>query len=184
MQREVKDRNILDEFCEEFCHTVEKYCKYIVVSGFVAISSGRTRGTEDIDIIIERIRKEKFLKLEKELKKKGFVCIQTTKPEEAYTYLSENESLRFHKKERPLPEMEVKFVKDVLDEYQMQTRTKLVLTGLNIWFSNINVNIAFKEELLKSPKDLEDAKHLRTVYKEKVSQKKINEVKKLIREQR
>ena len=53
MEREIRDRNILDTFCTEFCDIVEKHCKYIIVSGFVAIASGRTRGTEDIDMIIE-----------------------------------------------------------------------------------------------------------------------------------
>ncbi len=51
MEREVSDRNILDKFTEEFCSIIEKHCQYIVVSGFVAIASGRTRGTEDIDMI-------------------------------------------------------------------------------------------------------------------------------------
>jgi hypothetical protein len=80
---------------------------------------------------------------------------------------------------------------------------KLELTGLEVWFSNININIAFKEELLKrgvfsrilacsklgwqyaspiltSPKDLEDAKHLRIVYSEMVDETEIDLIKKLI----
>ena len=58
MDRRVSDRNILDEVCTKFCKILERHCKYIVVSGFVAISSGRTRGTEDIDETeISRIKK-------------------------------------------------------------------------------------------------------------------------------
>ena len=38
----------------------------------------------------------------------------------------------------------------------------------NIWFSSIESNIAFKEEYLKSDKDLEDAEHLRIIYKDKI----------------
>ena len=49
---------------------------------------------------------------------------------------------------------------------------------------NVDVNIAFKEELLKSPKDLEDAKHLRIVYSEKVNEEEINNVKELIKKLR
>lgn len=74
--------------------------------------------------------------------------------------------------------MEVKLVKDMLDDYQLKTRTKLLLTNLNVWFSNINVNIAFKEELFKSPKDLEDARHLRIVYAETIDEHEIKTVKK------
>lgn len=181
MQREIKDRNILDRFCEEFCAIVEKHCKYIVVSGFLAIASGRTRGTEDIDMIIERINFDKFKLLFNGLIKNGFVCMQSSDVEEVYSYLKDNISVRFTWEDKELPEMEVKFAKDILDEYQLKNRVKLELTGLDIWFSNVNVNIAFKEKLLKSPKDLEDARHLRIVYAEQVNEEEIQEVKHLIK---
>ena len=66
-------KNILDKFCIDFCKVVEKHCKYIIVSGFVAISSGRIRGTEDIDMIIEKLDIEKFKQLHKDLIKNNFV---------------------------------------------------------------------------------------------------------------
>ncbi|MDO8511534.1 MAG: hypothetical protein Q7S55_05210 [Nanoarchaeota archaeon] len=181
MERQIKDRNILDKFCEEFCVIVEKHCKYIVVSGFLAIASGRTRGTEDIDMIIERLNFDKFKLLFNDLTKKSFVCMQSSDAEEVYSYLKDNTSVRFTWKDKELPEMEVKFVKDILDEYQLKNRVRLELTGLNVWFSNVNVNIAFKEELLKSPKDLEDARHLRIVYAEQVDETEIQSVKLLIK---
>jgi hypothetical protein len=181
MKREVSERNILDSFCEEFCKIIEKQAKYIIVSGFVAIASGRTRGTEDIDMIIEKISLDKFKGLFDQLKKNNFSCMQTSQPEEAYNYLQENLSLRFTKENKPLPEMEIKFAKDMLDVYQLTNRVKLPLTGIDVWFGNININIAFKEELLKSPKDLEDAHHLRRVYSEMVDEEEIKKVKGMIR---
>ena len=78
--------------------------------------------------------------------------------------------------------MEIKLAKDELDNYQLATRTKLKLTGLDVWFSTIEMNIAFKEEYLKSPKDLEDARHLRIVYE--VNEDEINKIKKLIKKLR
>lgn len=45
MERRVGNRNILDKFTEDFCNIVDKHAKYIVVSGFVAIASGRVRAT-------------------------------------------------------------------------------------------------------------------------------------------
>ena len=184
MEREIKDRNILDRFCESFCNIVEKHCKYIIVSGFLVIASGRTRGTEDIDMIIERLSLDKFKALFTELERHGFECMQTSRPEEAYEYLADNTSIRFIQKDTPLPEMEIKFAKDAIDTYQLDRRVKLELTGLNVWFSNININIAFKEEYLKSPKDLEDARHLRIVYQEMVDEEEIKRVKKWIRQLR
>ena len=182
--REIKDRNILDKFCEEFCAIVEKHCKYIIVSGFVAIASGRTRGTEDIDMIIEKVSFNIFKFLFNELTKSGFVCMQSSDAKEVYDYLNENIPVRFTWRDKELPEMEVKFSKDAIDEYQLKNRVKLKLTGLDVWFSNINVNIAFKEELLKSPKDLEDARHLRIVYQELINEEEIDKIKGLIRKLR
>jgi len=181
MDRNIKDKNILDEFCIKFCKILEKHCRYIIVSGFVAISSGRTRGTEDIDMIIPRLEKHLFINLHNDLIKNNFVCMQSSNPEEIYDYLTDKTSVRYTLEDKPLPEMEIKFAKDELDEYQLKTRTKLPLTGLDLWFSSINGNIAFKEEYLKSDKDLEDARHLRLVYEEQVDEKEINRIKQLIK---
>ncbi len=181
MEREIRDRNILDKFCEDFCSIVEKHCRYIIVSGFLVIASGRTRGTEDIDMIIERISLDKFTLLFEDLQQNGFLCFQSSHASEVYEYLVDNTSIRFSRKDSPLPEMEIKFVKDELDLFQLDQRVKLPLTGLDVWFSNVNINIAFKEEYLKSPKDLEDARHLRIVYEENINEDEIKAVKKMIR---
>ncbi len=182
--REVEDKNILDKFCIKFCKIIEKYCKYIIVLDFVAISSGRSRATEDIDMIIERIGFEKFKKLHEDMVKNGFVCMQSDSSKNIYDYLKDNIAVRYTLKNQPLPEMEVKFAKDELDLYQIKTKVKLPLTGLDIWFSSVNMNIAFKEELLKSDKDLKDAEHLRKIYPELINEEEIKQIKKRIRKLR
>ena len=181
MEREIRDINILNQFCEDFCKIIEKHCQYIIVSGFLAIASGRTRGTEDIDMILEKVDLEKFKEIFADLLENSFVCMQSGKVEEVYDYLKDNLSVRFTRKDKELPEMEVKFAKDVLDEYQIKNKVKLELTNVDVWFSNVNINIAFKEELLKSPKDLEDAKHLRIVFSEKIDEEEISKIKELIK---
>jgi len=184
MERRVDDKTILDKFALDFCEIIEKYAKYIVCSGFVSISHGVRRGTEDIDMIVEKISKEKFIEFHKELIEKGFVCLQSDNPETIYMdYLIKGDSIRYVKNEEELfpPEMKIKFPKDSLDEEQLEERTKLPLTGLDIYFSSIEGNIAFKEELLASDKDLEDARHLRIVYEDKIDEEKINKIKEKIR---
>lgn len=182
MDREVEDRTILDKFTEDFINILEKYTKYIIVSGFVAISHGRSRGTEDIDIIIERISKQKVMDLHRELIKNNFECIQSDNPEDIYDiYLKDNLSVRYVRKGDFVPEIELKFSKDELDEHQLKTRKKYPLTGLDLYFSSIESNIAFKEELLKSDKDMEDAKHLRIIYSDKIDEKEIEKIKKDIK---
>ena len=181
MKREISDKNILDKFVIDFVRVTDKYVKYIIVSGFVAIAHGRTRGTEDIDMIIEKIPIEKFINLHNALLNAGFECIQSSEPLVIYDYLTHSTSIRYTRNGEFLPEMEIKFAKDSLDELQLKTRKKLELTGLDVYFSSIEMNIAFKEELLKSDKDMEDARHLRVIYKDSINENEINEIKKQIK---
>jgi len=183
MERKVDDKTILDKFVLDFVKIVERHCKYIIVSGFVAIAHGRARGTEDIDMIIEKVHKEKFINIHEELMKNNFICMQSDDPEKIYEdYLKNGDSVRYTRKGELLPEMEIKFAKDSLDEYQISTRKKLLFTGLDVYFSSIEMNIAFKEEYLKSDKDLEDARHLRIIYKGKISEEEIQRIKQKIKE--
>lgn len=184
MKREIDNKTILDKFAEDFTRIVEKYCKYIIVSGFVAIAHGRSRGTEDIDMIIERIPIDKFASLHNELIKNNYICIQSDNAYKIYNdYLNSGLCVRYVINNEGYfpPEMEIKLAKDELDEYQIKTRQKLPFTGLDIYFSSIEMNIAFKEELLKSDKDMEDARHLRIIYKDKTNEKEIENIKKKIK---
>jgi hypothetical protein len=65
INRELTD---LDLFVKNFLSVLKKYSDYLVVSGFVSISTGRTRGTEDVDVIFPQMEKEKFLQLFNALK--------------------------------------------------------------------------------------------------------------------
>lgn len=182
MDRAVEDKTILDVFVEDFVRVIEEYAKYAVVSGFVAIAHGRTRGTEDVDVIISRVSKDVFKTIHAALDAEGFECIQSSNPETIYdSYLKTGDSVRYVRKGVLVPEMELKLAKDELDDYQLLTRKQFALTGLDIYFSSIEMNIAFKEELLKSDKDLEDAAHLRKVYEGKISEAEIKKIKGMIR---
>lgn len=180
----VSDINILSKFCEDFCSIVSHHSKYIIVSGFLAIATGRARGTEDIDLILERLHLGKFIQLHHDLIKSNFVCLQSDDPQKIYEYLKENDAIRYTRKNEYLPQMEVKFAKDVIDEQQLQHPVKLPMTGMSVNFGSIETTIAFKEALLKSDKDLEDARHLRITFEEQIDEDKINKLKALIHQLR
>lgn len=182
--RKVEDLSILDKFSCDFADIVQKYCDYIIVSGFVAISHGRARGTDDIDMIIPIISETKFLMLHKNLIDNGFECIQSENPKNIFDYLKDNISVRYRRKGEFLPEMELKFAKDELDNYQIKNRKKFPLTGTELYFSSIECNIAFKEELLKSQKDFEDARYLRIIYSDSLDEKEIKNIKEKIKKLR
>jgi hypothetical protein len=177
----VDDKTLLEKFTEDFVRVLERHAKYIIVSGFVAILHGRSRGTEDIDIIIEKLQPEKFALLHEDLIKSGFECLQCTSSKEIYDYLKDNTSVRYVKKGTYLPQMELKFARDQIDNYQITTRKKLPLTGTDFFFPSIESAIAFKEELLKSEKDIEDAHHLRAFYEGQLDESEIKRVKKEIK---
>ena len=175
------DKSKLDCFVEDFVKILEKYGDYIIVSGYVAIALGRSRGTEDIDIIVQPIEKIKYSELHNELIQAGFECLQSHDPNEVHSYLKDYLSVRYGRKGTFIPNIELKFAKDELDYYQLTTKKKLKETGLDFYFSSVEMNIAFKEEYLKSGKDMEDAKHLRIVFAGKLNENEIEQIKKEIR---
>ena len=182
MDRRIDDVSVLNRFAREFCGVIERHVEYMIVSGFSAIASGRTRGTEDIDMIVCGMSGEEFSELHRDLVKSGFECMQSDDAGIVFgRYLERGISVRYVWKGRILPEMEIHFVKDEIDEYQMGRRIKMESTGLDVWFAPIEGNIAFKEEWLKSDKDVEDAKHLRIVYEGEIDEGEIDKIKEMIR---
>lgn len=45
----------LDLFVKDFLDILKKYSGYLIVSGFVSISAGRVRATEDVDLLLPKI---------------------------------------------------------------------------------------------------------------------------------
>lgn len=114
-----KKINKLDEFVLNFTEILERNnVRYVVVSGYVAILFGRSRITEDVDIIVSKISKDKFFLLINELKHK-FWCINCEDVEEMYSdYLLNNNALRFSYINKIIPNIEFKFPKSEIDEYK------------------------------------------------------------------
>jgi hypothetical protein len=81
----------LDLFVKEFLDVLKKHSDYLVVSGFVSISTGRTRGTEDIDILAQRLSKEKLSLLLEDLSKNKFWCFQGETIDEISKYIENKE---------------------------------------------------------------------------------------------
>lgn len=175
----VSDKNLLKNFTEDFCNIVNSVCKYAIVSGYVAISTGRSRGTEDIDIIIEKLSFEDFKKLNNLLLDK-FEVLETDDVKDMYERLNENINIRYVYKNSILPNMEVKFAKDKLDLSVLHNREKILISDVDVFFGPISSNIAFKETILTSQKDKEDTKHLREIFQNEINEDEINYFKKLI----
>ena len=168
--RELSD---LDKFVIKFVNILNKNeVDYVLVSCYIAILFGRSRETEDIDIIIEKIPFQKFDALWNALEKE-FECLNTSSSKEAYNdFLLEKSSIRFAYPKEFIPNMEIKFPKK---EFEQETLDdKIVVKGKKYLFniSNLEKQIAFKL-FLGSEKDLEDARHLWNIFKDNLNKQLI-----------
>ena len=164
-----KELNSLDRFAIDFISILNRLnIKYVLVSGYVSILFGRSRSSEDIDIFIEKLDYQSFQRLWKDLHK-YFECITTEDIKGAYgEYLSKNHALRFSKQNKFIPNIEIKFPRIELDEWTLENK-KMVLLNKNIIFvSPIELQIPYKL-FLGSEKDIEDAKHLYNLFKDKMN---------------
>ena len=175
-----KELNELDKFVIKFIKVLEKHSDYVIISGYVSILFGRSRATEDIDIFIEELDKEVFNKLYKELKKANFWCLNTEDEKEIYDYLKNNLGVRFAKSKETIPNMEVKFALKKSQKESFKDRIKVIIGKEDLKISSLERQIAFKKYCLKSDKDMEDARHLEKLFKDKLSYDKIRKYKKLI----
>ena len=163
IDRELSD---LDKFTIEFITILKKHIDYVIVSGYVAILLGRSRASEDVDVIIPRITFSDFKRLYKNLKENDFYCLNAEDEEIVYSYLEENLAIRFAKLDTIIPNIELKWIKNDFDKIALKKTIDVTIRDKIICISHLELQIAFKEVILKSPKDLEDALHLRSVAKE------------------
>lgn len=186
-EREIKlDRELseLDKFAIELLSILEKYAPYVIISGYVSILLGRTRATDDIDVFIKKISKDKFSKLYTELKEKGFWCLNAEDETELYSFLEDKLAIRFAKQGLATPNFEIKFPKDKLDEQAFENTITVVTKQGKIIISELERQIAFKRYYLQSDKDKEDALHVEELFKYKIDYAKIDKYKELIERRR
>jgi len=164
--------NELDKFVLKFVKILEKFAKYAIVSGYVSIFFGRSRATEDVDVIVETLDKETFTKLYSKLIKNGFWCINSGNINELYDYLQEH-AVRFAKKNNSIPNIEFKFAKGLSDFESLKDQISIETSKGKLFMGNIELQIAYKRIVLCSEKDLEDAMHLEEVFKENLNKEKI-----------
>jgi len=100
------DLTELDLFVKDFIEILNRHTDYLVVSGYVSICTGRSRATEDVDVIVPVMEKEVFHRLYLDLLKGQFWCYQGETEQETYEYIVNLNSIRFAKKGQMLPNIE------------------------------------------------------------------------------
>ena len=169
-----KEISMLDDFTLDFVDILTKHAvKHVIVSGYVAILFGRSRMSEDVDILIEHISYDDFLKLWSELEP-TYECLITSNPDDAYHgYLENHNAIRFARKGNFIPNMEMKFVKNDLDQYSMNNRKHVKLNDRSLFISPLELQIPYKL-FLGSKKDIEDARFLFKLFRDELDLEVLN----------
>ena len=177
--RSNKVLNDLDKFMIKFANILEKHTSNVIVSGYVSILLGRSRASEDIDLLIPKMEFSKFLVLFNDLISKGYECANTSNPKEAFDMFHEH-TIRFYKK-IPIPNIEFKLITNSIQKTAFENRIKVTLGNKVLFISPLELQIAYKLSLISpgdfeeisSDKDFEDAKHLYELFKDKLNKDKL-----------
>lgn len=171
-----KERNALDNFVISFAEILDLLkINYVIVSGYVAILFGRSRGTEDIDILIESISKEKFSELYATLIAKNYWMINSTTEKDAFELLNDKLSIRVAEKNKLIPNMEVKFVKDEIERYSLDKKMRVEIGDKTLFLSPLEMQIAYKF-YLSGEKDIEDAYFLFSLFKNSLNKEELKTI--------
>jgi len=164
----------LDKFVINFTNFLNKYCNYVIISGYIPILFGRTRGTEDVDVFIEHIDKKKFGLFYNDLIRNNYYFLNPENENGLYEMLEEKLGIRAAKKDTIIPNIEMKFIKDDIDNFTLKNHVKVILNKeFNFFISPIEIEIPYKL-FLGSEKDIEDALYLWNIFQEKLDKKLIN----------
>ena len=180
-----RELNKLDLFVKDFLDVLKRHSDYLVVSGFVSISTGRTRGTEDVDILAQKLNKIKFALLLDDLFKNKFWCYQGDTVNEIWEYIENGDNIRFAKEEEMYPNIE--FIS--IDEskptkyFEFTHPQKIKIQDFEFKIPPIEFEILYKELILTGKKDIEDAKHLRTFFSEIIKKERFKEYEPIIKQE-
>ena len=175
----------LDMFVKEFLDVLKRHSDYLIVSGFVSISTGRIRGTEDIDILAQKLNKTKLALLLEDLFKNKFWCYQGDTIDEVWRYIEKGDNIRFAKEGEMFPNVEfISVDKSRPAKYfEFSRNKKIKIQDFEFKIPPIEFEILYKEIILAGKKDIEDAKHLRTFFSDIIKTERFKEYEPIIKKE-
>jgi len=135
--------------------------EYSVVSGYVAVLFGRSRATEDIDVITERFDNGTADELATRLQEAGYWG-SAMPLEDVYETLAEDLPVRVAEDGHRVPNVELKFASDEHDRISLDDAIHVRLGGETIRIGSLEFQIAYKLNM-GAPRDYEDALYLHEV---------------------
>ena len=143
---------------------------YVIVSGYVAILTGRSRSTEDIDVILESLSETETEQLVTELNDAGYWGMAMPL-DEMYSMLSEGSRIRIAEEGEIYPNFETWFVSNDVEREALSNPLTVNFDEGLIEISQLELQIAYKLRLAQAAdslrgKDFEDALHLYLTFEE------------------
>lgn len=159
--------NELDTLAIEFTAVLEQLdIEHVYVAGYVAILTGRSRVTEDVDVLIEGLDGSQTSEFVDRLQAAG-MWGPAMPLDEAYAMLSNGDPIWVAPRDQVIPHIECKFVRDDIDQASLANPIPARIGGTTIPIGPLEIAIAYKL-YLGSEKDFEDALHLFTVFTERL----------------
>lgn len=167
-----KELTIYDRLALKFAKILdENKVSHVFVSGYVALIFGRSRTSEDIDMLVKRMSFDEFNALWSSIHASGFYCHNTKDCATAYRdYLEKQMAIRFSEDGWVIPNVEFKWAVTEQHERALANCFTVHLPGGSLVISSLETQIAYKL-LLGSDKDIEDARYLFELFRESIDQK-------------
>ncbi len=157
--------NTLDRMAIYFSRLLDEHdIDHVFVSGYVAILAGRSRSTEDIDVLIESIDEELAADFVDTLRARGYWG-PAAPLDDLHTQLAEGGNIWVAPRDDITPHLEVKFVSDEFDQASLEESIAARVGGEEIPIGPLELQIAYKL-YLGTQQDFEDAVHLYTLFEE------------------
>jgi len=129
--------------------------EYAVVSGYVAVLFGRSRATEDIDVITERFGEETARALATELREAGYWG-PAMPLSDLHETLRDDLPIRIAEDGHRVPNVELKFATDRDDRISLENAITVTLGDEPLRVGSLEFQIAYKLDM-GAQKDYEDA---------------------------
>jgi len=174
-----RELSALDEEVVEFTRVLDSCdVNYVIVSGYVAILTGRSRATEDVDVVLEPLSRGDTEQLVSTLKDRGYWRMAMPL-DEMYSMLTEGDRIRIAEEGEMYPNFEVWFVSNEVEREAISNAITVEFDDHESETSPSELQIAYKLRLAQrtgslSGKDFEDALHLYLTFEERLKKEKLN----------
>ena len=154
-----KEPSELDELVLDVTSILEDLgIQYAVVSGYVAVLLGRSRATEDIDVITESFPESTADELASHLRDAGFWG-SAMPLDSMHEMLADGSIIRIADDGHRVPNVELKFATDEYDRTSLSNTIAIRLNDHELRTGELELQIAYKL-YLGAQKDFEDAVYL------------------------